>query len=77
MDLLHEIARCPNVQQWFISPQSSNPCSKLSQFNSLLHWTSIKCLSLGVEIYSTLRFCFLAQTLPFEIFCTLKSNRLP
>jgi len=29
MDLLHEITRCPNIQQWFASPQSSNPCAKI------------------------------------------------
>lgn len=29
MDLLHEITHCPNVQRWYVSPQSSNPCSKV------------------------------------------------
>jgi hypothetical protein len=29
MDLLREITRCPNIQQWLASPQSNNPCSKI------------------------------------------------
>ncbi len=29
MDLLREITHCPNVQRWYASPQSSNPCSKI------------------------------------------------
>jgi hypothetical protein len=29
MDLLREITRCPNIEQCFINPQSSNPCSKI------------------------------------------------
>jgi len=29
MDLLHEITHCPNIQRWYASPQSSNPCSKI------------------------------------------------
>src|ERR1700745_1036152 len=29
MDLLHEIARCPNIHQWFTAPQNRNPCSKI------------------------------------------------
>jgi hypothetical protein len=29
MDLLHQITHCPNVQRWYASPQSNNPCSKI------------------------------------------------
>jgi len=29
MDLLHEIARCPHIQQWFSDPQRNNPCAKI------------------------------------------------
>ena len=29
MDLLREITRCPNIEQCFINPQNSNPCSKI------------------------------------------------
>lgn len=39
MDLLQEITRCPNIQQWFTSPQSNHPCSKIisDQYSSPPH----------------------------------------
>ncbi len=41
MDLLHEIAHCPNIQQWFTSPQSSNPCSRIISVQHANHPTTL------------------------------------
>jgi uracil-DNA glycosylase len=37
MDLLHQIARCPKVQQWFDCPQCGNPCSEIIKVQHSRH----------------------------------------
>ncbi len=41
MDLLHEIARCPNIQQWLTSPQGNNPCSQIISVQHSSHPQSL------------------------------------